>query len=109
MGESVDNSGPTVARFALAENLAHLMKHHQRGFNVGIEARELAKEVGINARTIKRMLNPDSIHSPRLENLDAVAGFFKIPTWQLLLPRPKALQLQNAETRSNPKSSRPRR
>lgn len=109
MKEDEERIRPSPARLALAENLAHLMAHYLAGFAVGIKAPELAKATGINARTIKRMLDPYSVHSTRLDSMDAVAGFFRVETWQLLRPLPKAIQLHATEATILPKQSKPRK
>lgn len=85
------------------------MAHYLAGFAVGIKAPELAKATGINARTIKRMLDPYSVHSTRLDSMDAVAGFFRVETWQLLRPMPKAVQAHGVEPTIPTKQSRPRK
>lgn len=100
---------PTPARLALAENVAHLMAHYLAGFAVGIKPPELAKQTGINARTIKRMLDPYSGHSTTLDSMDAVASFFRIETWQLLRPMAKTVQPHGVEPSILPKQSKLRK
>jgi hypothetical protein len=109
MSEERENNKPSEARIALADNLGHLMAYYSVGFDVGIKAPELAKAVGIHSRTIKRMLDPYSIHSPQLVSIDAVASHFKIPAWQLLRPRPKAVQTQAIPAAPNDKPSKARK
>lgn len=106
MGMGHDMTEPTKARIAVAENVDHLMKHYQHGFNVGIDANQLSKRIGIHAKTIKRLLNPRSGISVTLVTLDAIASFFQIETWQLLQPKPKTISFQTAESSHRPNQHR---
>ena len=111
MAEGNDRTKPTEARFALAENVKHLMATYQRGFAVGLNAPSLEKELkgGVSAKTIKRMLDPYSPVSPNLDNVDLVANFFGVPTWELLRRRPARPLSQDVEVTIPPKPSKPRR
>lgn len=102
-----EKPGPTRARRALAANLAHLMKTYSRGFQVGLNPPDLHKASGVSAKTIRRMLDPYSAHSPKLDNLDAIAAFFQIETWDLLRPQPVAVAPHPLETPAAPKPSKP--
>jgi hypothetical protein len=83
---------PTAARFALASNIKHLMDTYSKGFAVGISPSELQKGSGVNAKTIRRVINPYSDTGPSLETIDALADFFHVQSWELLVPRPSVLQ-----------------
>jgi hypothetical protein len=88
---------PTVARFALAANLKTLMEGYPLGFKRGIKSRELAGQAGVSYKTIDRMLNPYEDTGPSLESIDSVAAFFRVQTWELLVPRSKPPALVGTE------------
>lgn len=93
---------PTPARFALAENLKLLMGNYWNPYaeRTGISSRELAKALGgdISYKTIDRMLDPYEEVVPKLDSMDAVAHFFRVETFRLLLVRKKETLLRGAET-----------
>lgn len=47
---------------------------------------QLAKACDVNARTIKRLLSDESGHEPRMSLVSALAQFFGLEVWQLLVP-----------------------
>lgn len=81
----------TVARFALASNVKHLMDNYSKGFEVGLSPVELEKGCGVSAKTIRRIINPYSDTGPNLESIDLIAAFFHVESWELLRPRTPAL------------------
>jgi hypothetical protein len=91
MGDT-GNSGPkpTIARFALASNLKTLMQSYADGFSRGISSRQLAGKAGVSYKTVDRMLNPYSDVAPNLDSIDYIAAFFRVQTWELLVPRSRA-------------------
>jgi transcriptional regulator with XRE-family HTH domain len=99
MGEGEPKGGPkpTIARFALAANLKTLMDGYPLGFKRGIKSRELAGQAGVSYKTIDRMLNPYEDTGPSLESIDSVAAFFRVQTWELLVPRSKLPALVGTE------------
>ena len=111
MGAKDEKTKPTEARFALAENVKHLMATYQRGFSVGLNAQALERELRgeVSAKTIKRMTDPYSPVSPNLDNIDLIAIFFGIQTWELLRRRPSRPQSQDIEVTGSPKPSGTRR
>lgn len=88
MGEGLPK--PTPARFAVAENLRRLMREYrdpESGVK-GLSSRQLAaKAPQVSYKTIDRLLDPYHDSSPRLDSLDAIAHFFEIDTFQLMLPQ----------------------
>lgn len=88
---------PTIARFALAANVKHLMENYSTGFSIGISPSELQKGCGVSSKTIRRIINPYSDTGPSLESIDAIALFFKVESWELLMPRPPLLQTLDAQ------------
>lgn len=100
---------PTKARFALAMNVAHLMATYSKGFDVGLTPVEMEKGCGVSAKTIRRILDPYSRHTPKLDNLDRIGAFFNVETWELLRARPAALVSQVAEVTLPPKPVKPRK
>lgn len=80
---------PTPARLAIAENLKKLMGEYvtETG-KEGLSSRDLASRAsGVSYKTIQRLLNPNFPASPTLDSLDAVADFFRIETFKLLVLR----------------------
>lgn len=106
MGERPIKAKPTVARFALASNVRHLMETYSKGFAVGLSPVELAKGCGVSAKTIRRIVNPYSDTGPGLESIDLIAAFFRVEAWELLMPRASALQRTEAEVTRPPKPSK---
>ena len=98
---------PTPARFALAANLRDLMAEYRLGFLTGVNAPQLEQGCGVSAKTILRMLDPYSDVSPRLDNIDTLASFFKLPTWELLKPRDRqpAVSGKEKQTPARPAAS----
>lgn len=92
---------PTVARFALAVNVKHLMENYSTGFSVGISPSDLQKGCGVSSKTIRRIINPYSDTGPSLESIDAIAKFFRVESWELLIPRPPLLQRADAQPPRN--------
>lgn len=92
---------PTAARFALAANVKHLMDTYSKGFAVGISPSELQKGSGVSAKTIRRIINPYSDTGPSLGTIDALAEFFRVHSWELLLPR-ASVPLNTAQTPVSP-------
>jgi hypothetical protein len=88
---------PTIARFALAYNLKALMDNYAEGFARGIKSRQLAKLAGVSYKTIDRMLNPYTDTGPSLESIDSLAAFFRVQTWELLVPRGRSPVLAGQE------------
>lgn len=107
MADGKERTKPTEARFALAENVKHLMDTHRVGFSVGLNAQALARDLkgGVSAKTIKRMLDPYNPVSPNLDNIDLIASFFDVQTWELLRRRPAQPQSQGIAVTTPPKSS----
>lgn len=97
MGEGSGRAKPTRARFALAANVKHLMDNYSKGFEVGLTPPQLEKGCGVSAKTIRRILDPYSDHSPALDNIDRIAEFFAVPSWELLRPRPPVIISQDVE------------
>lgn len=64
-------------RFRLAQNLQVLMEAH------GITSPQLAKEAGVAPKTMNNFLK--GRYNPRLGNIEKVANFFGLTTWQLLV------------------------
>lgn len=93
---------PTEARAALAENLKHLMSTYQKGFAVGLTPVELQKGSGVSAKTIRRMIDPYADTGPTLGNIDAIAEFFRVQTWELLRRRSPLLQISDPQPPSPP-------
>lgn len=97
---------PTLARFAVAENLKRYMVSYRdpkTGDRVLVgkdgqpSSRALAKLApGVSYKTIDRMLDPYHDSSPNLDSLDVVATFFGIHTFQLLMRIPA---IQGTEAR----------
>lgn len=108
MGAPPVKAKPTVARFALASNVRHLMESYSKGFAVGLTPVELAKGCGVSAKTIRRIVNPYSDTGPALESIDLIAAFFRVEAWELLMPRAPALQRNEAEVTHPPKPSKHR-
>lgn len=103
---------PTKARFALASNVRHLMDNYSKGFEVGLNPPELEKGCGVSAKTIRRIIDPYSDHTPNLDNIDRLAEFFGVATWELLRPRPPVLHAEDvavAPTPAKPPNSRGKR
>lgn len=100
---------PTKARFALAANVRHLMLAYSKGFAVGLTPSELAKGSTVSAKTIRRLLDPYSDHTPTLDSVDLIAEFFMVETWELLRPRPAVPIPQEAEVTIPPKPSKARK
>lgn len=71
---------------AVASNIRHLMENYTEGYKRGISSRELAKKIAVSYKTIDRAKQPYSETGPNLDTLDEIAAFFKLQTWQLLLP-----------------------
>ena len=94
-----DQPKPTEARFALSRNLRFLMENYTEGFKRGISSRELEKRCGVSYKTIDRMLNPYEKHGPNLDSMDPVAHFFRVPTWELLVPRAKSTAIAGEHSR----------
>lgn len=90
---------PTRARLALASNVRQLMENYSSGFTRGISSRELAKQIPVSYKTIDRIKKPDSEIEPNLETLDAIADFFGVETWQLLLPHHESTGSNNHQKR----------
>lgn len=91
MGDADARAKPTKARFALAANVKHLMVTYSKGFAVGLNPSELEKGCGVSHKTIRRILDPYSDHTPTLDNVDRLAEFFGVATWELLRPRPPVI------------------
>lgn len=108
MGERGQKAKPTVARFALAANVKHLMVAYSKGFEVGLSPVELAKGCGVSAKTIHRIINPYSDTGPGLESIDLIAAFFRVESWELLRPRPSLVVSGVAEVTPPPKPSKRR-
>lgn len=105
MAEGEARGKPTVARFALAANVKHLMEAYSKGFEVGLSPVELEKGSGVSAKTIRRIINPYSDTGPSLESIDALAAFFRVEAWELL--RPRTPMLQRGEVIVPPVPNRP--
>jgi DNA-binding XRE family transcriptional regulator len=105
MGET-GNSGPkpTIARFALASNLKTLMDTYADGFSRGISSRQLAGKAGVSYKTVDRILNPYSDVAPNLDSIDSIAAFFRVQTWELLVPRSRAPLIAGQE-RATPEAT----
>lgn len=99
---------PTRARFALAANLKELMARHDKGFGFGMTAPELEQGImtylgaKLSAKTINRVLDPYSDNSPNLETIDLLAEFFRIPSSELLSPRPAKVAGREDQTPVSP-------
>lgn len=109
MGEEASRAKPTRARFALATNVKHLMAAYSKGFAVGIRPVELEKGCGVSAKTIRRIIDPYSDHTPNLDNIDRIAEFFDVETWELLRQRPSVPLSQDVEVTPPPKPAKARR
>lgn len=83
------------------------MQGYQLGFLTGINPPQLEQGCGVSAKTILRILDPYSDVSPRLDNLDTLAAFFGLATWELLKPRdPKpAISGRERQTPAKPANS----
>lgn len=106
MADGNGRAKPTKARFALASNVRHLMATYSKGFAVGLTPSELEKGSTVSAKTIRRLLDPYSDHTPTLDNIDLIAEFFRVETWELLRPRPAIPISQGAEVTIPPKPSK---
>lgn len=107
MSNGAEKAKPTVARFALASNVKHLMDNYSKGFAVGLSPVELGKGCGVDAKTIRRIINPYSDTGPSLESIDLIASFFQVESWELLRPRTPVIATVLAGTvGAPPKSSK---
>lgn len=106
MAEVPVKGKPTAARFALAANVKHLMDTFSKGFDVGLTPVELEKGSGVSAKTIRRIINPYSDTGPSLETIDQLGAFFRVESWQLLMPRTPMLQRGMTEVTLPPKPSK---
>lgn len=78
----LDMAKDREASLALANNLKRLMEHQ------GLSQNELARKSGIGQRSLSTILNlerPLEIN-PRSTTITAIASYFGIPAWQLLIP-----------------------
>lgn len=82
------------------------MDNYSKGFAVGLTPPELEKGSGVSAKTIRRILDPYSDTGPNLETIDQLAAFFRVEPWEIIRPRPPALQAPWAEVTTPPKPSR---
>lgn len=66
----------------LARNLTLLMDHydHTQMF--------IEEKTGVSQKTVSNMKNPGDDYSPGLNNVSAIARFYNLQTWHLLLPNP---------------------
>ncbi|WP_196799372.1 helix-turn-helix domain-containing protein [Thioalkalivibrio sp. ALgr3] len=67
-------------RKALANNLHLLMQHHDHSQAF------LQQKTGVSQRTVSNLLNPDSPHAPTITKINAVADYYGLKGWQLLVP-----------------------
>lgn len=88
MGEgSSKEPRPTAARFALADNVKRLMAAGPyEDAQVAAALREMGYE-DFSYKTIERMKNPYHDSSPNLASIEAVARFFRLDAYKLLIPR----------------------
>lgn len=108
MAEGSKGGKPTVARFALAANVKHLMDAYSKGFDIGLTPVELEKGSGVSAKTIRRLINPYSDIIPNLETIDMIAAFFNVESWELLRPRTPLLHSNAVVVPPAPKPSKSR-
>lgn len=52
----------------------------------GTSADELAKAVGVNPKTIKRILDPSAEHETGIDVISKIAAYFDLAVWQVLVP-----------------------
>lgn len=66
----------------LADNLRQLMAHH------GLSQNELGRLADVGQSTLSRLLDSadPSTSNPRASTLEALADFFKVDAWKLLVP-----------------------
>lgn len=97
---------PTPARFALAANLLRLKENFRIAayLEPGISAPQLEQATGVSAKTINRMLDAYEGVSPNLDNIEALAYFFGVNTWDLLTPQPTPETRVKGKERRGPES-----
>ena len=65
----------------IAGNLERLIKHHEIKSQT-----ELAKKTGVSQRTISNVLRPGSLDSINTETIEALARYFNIEPYHLMIP-----------------------